>query len=119
VRFEAQGEPKSYFLANKWNEPNETMRDLDSDNDVISVIPQAEVLNLDIKFYFSKVPRIREKALENPKFTSNKFNPLIVIPFFMTCLPLGDYPVDRETIECAKGLPGLYYIHCKWLLAPV
>jgi len=82
VSFEAQGEQKSYFLANKPNQPNTTMRDLDSSNDVISVIPQDEALNLDIKFYFSKVSRIRDDALEDPKNASNKFNPLTVNPFF-------------------------------------
>jgi hypothetical protein len=81
VSFEAQGEKKSYLLANKWNQPNTTMRDLDSTYDMVAVIPQDEALNLDIKFYFSKVSSIREEALENPKSASNKFNPLIVIPF--------------------------------------
>jgi hypothetical protein len=83
VSFEAQGEKKSNFLANKWNQPNMMMRDLDSNNNVIAVIPQDKVLNLDIKFYFSMVPSICENALENPKNASNKFNPLIVIPFFL------------------------------------
>ena len=81
MSFEAQGEKKSYLLANKWNQPNTTMRDLDSTYDMVAVIPQDEALNLDIKFYFSKVSSIREEALENPKSASNKFNPLIVFPF--------------------------------------
>lgn len=82
MSFEDHGEQKFYFLVNKWNETNETMRDLQSGDDVISVIPRDEVLNLNIKFYFSKVRRIRDKALENQKYTSNKFNPLIVILIF-------------------------------------
>jgi len=81
VSFEAQGEQKTYLLANKWNQPNTTMRDLGSTYDVVAVIPQDEALNLDIRFYSSKVSSIREEALENPKNASNKFNTLIVIPF--------------------------------------
>jgi hypothetical protein len=81
VYFEAQGEQKTYLLANKWNQPNTTMRDLGSTFDMVAVIPQDEALNLDIKFYFSKVSGTREEALENPESASNKFNTLIVIPF--------------------------------------
>jgi hypothetical protein len=114
VSFEAQGEQMSYFLANKWNQPNGMMRDIDSGNDVVSIIPQDEVLNLDIKFYFSRNHSIREDALEKPSNASNKFHPLIVIPFFSTPFSFGHYPVGRETTECAKELPGLYYIRCKW-----
>ena len=57
------------------------MRDLSSSSDVIPIIPQEEALNLNIKFYFSKVSGIREDALEDPKNASNKFNTLIVIFF--------------------------------------
>jgi len=94
VSFEAQGEKKIHLLANKWNEPNKTMQDLDYANDVIPVIPQDETLNLDIKFYFSKVSRVREEALENPNNTSNKFNTLIVILIFTACFPFSDYSLD-------------------------
>jgi len=58
------------------------MRDLDSSSDVIPIVPQEEALNLDIKFYFSKVSSVREDALEDPKNGSNKFNTLIV---FFSC----------------------------------
>lgn len=87
MSFEAQGEEKSYFLAGKWNQPNTTMRDLGSTNDVVAVIPQDEILNVDIKFYFSNISSKREDALEDPKYASNKFNTLIVISFFATRLP--------------------------------
>lgn len=70
------------------------MQDLDYANDVIPVIPQDEILNLDIKFYFSKVSRIREEALENPNNASNKFNTLIVILFFAIPVPISDYSVE-------------------------
>ena len=68
------------------------MRDLDSTNDVIAVIPQDEVLNLDIKFYFSKVPRIREDALEDSRNPRNKFNPLVAIPSFLRRVYLVSIP---------------------------
>ena len=106
----------SYFLANKWNQPNRMMRDVDSGNDVVPIIPQDEALNIDIKFYFSTNHSKRESALEDSRYASNKFNILIVVPFFSTRLPFGNYPVDRETTECAKELPGLYYIRCKWVV---
>jgi ABC-type transport system involved in Fe-S cluster assembly fused permease/ATPase subunit len=58
------------------------MRDRGSNIDVISVTPQDEALNLDIKFYFSKVSSIRDDTLENPEYASNATQTLIVIQFF-------------------------------------
>jgi hypothetical protein len=92
------------------------MRDLGSTYDVVDVIPQDEALNLDIKFYFSKVSSIREEALENPKSASNKFTTLIVISFYLCHVFPYNYSVDRETAKCAKGLPGLFYIHSMWII---
>ena len=108
---EAQGEQKAYSLANKWSQPNTTMRDLDSTNDVIAVIPQDEVLDLDIKFYFSKVPSIREDARQDSRNPRNKFNPLVVIPSFLRRV----YPV---TIPWTDFLNYTTFI-VSGLLAPV
>ncbi|KAF8636263.1 hypothetical protein AX16_011033 [Volvariella volvacea WC 439] len=128
LSFEAQGEPRTNFIANKWNQPNTTMRDLDSGNDMIAVIPQDESLNLDIKFYFSTVANIREDALENAKYASNKFNALISekppnapkdFPDYVTFTIMVEDAADNQqavgrpefddlvcTINCIKGVKG-------------
>ncbi|CAA7270102.1 unnamed protein product [Cyclocybe aegerita] len=128
LSFEAQGEQKTYFLANKWNQPNSSMRDIDSTNDVVAIIPQDEGLNLDLKFYFSKVSSVREDALENQKYASNKFNPLITekplnapkdFPDYTTFIIMVEDAPDNEqvagspqfddlvcTVNCIKGIKG-------------
>ncbi|KXN89310.1 Dye-decolorizing peroxidase msp1 [Leucoagaricus sp. SymC.cos] len=128
VSFEAQGEQKNHFLANKWNQSNAAMRDIDSSDDMIAVIPQDEALNFDLKFYFSKVSSVHDDTLENAKYASNKFNLLINekplnapkdFPDYTTVIIMVEDSPESEqvagspqfddlicTINCVKGVKG-------------
>lgn len=74
IEFEVEGEERSHFLINKWGQNNQTMRDLDSTEDVVSIIPQSEPVILNIDTYFSTTSSVREENLKDSKYRSSRAN---------------------------------------------
>jgi len=52
------------------------MQDLDSTEDVITVIPQYEKIIFELNAYFSTVASVREEALKADKYRSSRLNVL-------------------------------------------
>ncbi|TFK34500.1 hypothetical protein BDQ12DRAFT_689698 [Crucibulum laeve] len=124
--YEVQGDTKNNFVANKWNQPNQTMRDIDTTDDVIGIIPQNDPVDINIKFYYSKTGSIREDALADDKYKSNKVDILTSVkppnapkdfPDYTTFIVLVEDAPDGEqlagkpqyddfvcTINCLRGI---------------
>ncbi|EAU89602.1 L-amino acid oxidase [Coprinopsis cinerea okayama7 len=76
IDFDVEGDEKSHYLINKWGQANvnQAMRDLDSSEDVVTIIPQREKVVIDINTYFSTTSNVREEALKNDKYRSSRAN---------------------------------------------
>ncbi|KAF8636250.1 hypothetical protein AX16_011020 [Volvariella volvacea WC 439] len=72
--FEVQGEEKSHYIVNKWGQFNAKMQDLDTTQDVITIIPQDESLVLEFNVYFSTTASIKGEALRADKYRSSRLN---------------------------------------------
>lgn len=62
------------MLINKWGQNNQAMRDLDSSEDVVSIIPQNEPVVLEINTYFSTTSNVREDALKTDSHRGSRAN---------------------------------------------
>ena len=67
---------KNHFLINTWGQVNMKMQDLDSTEDVITVIPQYEKIIFELNAYFSTAASVREEALKADKYRSSRLNVL-------------------------------------------
>ena len=63
------------------------MQDLDSSEDVVTIIPQEEAIIIELNAYFSAVPSVKGEALKADKYRSSRLNILgvnnfLYLPFF-------------------------------------
>ncbi|TFK34498.1 L-amino acid oxidase [Crucibulum laeve] len=72
--FVVQGDAKNHFIVNKYGQNSQTMRDLDSTEDILPIIPQNEPVVIDINVYFSTKGSVKEDALKNDSYKSSRLN---------------------------------------------
>jgi len=73
-------------MVNKWGQLNIKMQDLDTSEDVITIIPQEEAIIFELNAYFSTTGSVKEDTLKADKYRSSRLNILGVNAFLS--LPL-------------------------------
>ena len=72
---------RSHYLVNKWGQLNNKMRDSDSTEDAIAIMPQERAITFELNAYFSTVASVREDSLKADKYRSSRLNILGVSGF--------------------------------------
>ncbi|KAJ3505377.1 hypothetical protein NLJ89_g7452 [Agrocybe chaxingu] len=72
--FEVQGTAQSHYIVNKWGQVNAKMQDLDSSEDVVTIIPQEESIVFELNAYFSTTASVKGEALRADKYRSSRLN---------------------------------------------
>ena len=73
-------------MVNKWGQLNMRMQDVDTSEDVITIIPQEEAIIFELNAYFSTLSSVREDTLKADKYRSSRLNILGVNDFLLSLL---------------------------------
>lgn len=83
-QYEIGGIDRTNAFANKWQTLNSSMVDIDTDYDLIGLIPQPEGISLDMQFYYSEESSVRRDALQADKYKSAQATVLKVPSYLAT-----------------------------------
>jgi len=77
------------------------MQDLDTSEDMVTIIPQEETIIFELNAYFSGQSSVKNDALKADKYRSSRLNILGVNGFlWLSFLYLMFYILDSETSQC-------------------
>ncbi|KAF8812616.1 hypothetical protein BYT27DRAFT_7207619 [Phlegmacium glaucopus] len=72
--FKVRGDEKSHYIINKWGQLNLEMQDMDSSEDVVTIITQEEAIILELNAYFSTVASVKGDALKADKYRCSRLH---------------------------------------------
>jgi len=74
VDYEVNGDAQSAYIGNTWGKTTEVMKDIESTNDLLGIIPQEDPHTLEFNVYHSTQGRIKGEDLKDDRYRSNRLN---------------------------------------------
>lgn len=78
VDYDISGIAQSSFIGNTFGKLNEVMKDIDTTNDLLAIVPQGDPQTLVFSVYYSTQGSIKGERLKDDKYKSNRANIITV-----------------------------------------